>query len=227
MARVVKEADERRGELLEVAMRLFVENGFERTSVEQITSAVGVAKGTFYHYFDSKQDLLAQLVCSFADALFAQLETEMSTVGGDAVERLRAFFRNASRFKLEQRDESLTIARSLYGDENVRLRHALMDGWLERTDEMLAGILAQGLAEGLFRIRDARATATIMTSLWFGWADRQAEALLDLEHHPEKAADMASAVGDVETAMERILGMKDGTLRLGLGGYVEALGKEK
>jgi AcrR family transcriptional regulator len=227
MARVVKDADVRRKELLDAALRLFESVGYERTSVEQITAEVGVAKGTFYHYFTSKQDLLTQLVTSWADELFERLEREPTVAEGDAVSRLKAFFQRASEWKLQDRETAIAYGRSLYSDDNLRLRHALWDGWLERTERTLATIVAAGVAEGVFDVADTEATTQVLATLWFGWSDRQSERLLSMMDDPSAAASVAAGLEAVETAMERILGLHEGTLNLGLGTYVERIVEDR
>ena len=51
--RIVKEADERKNEILDAAARLFMEKGFDRTSANDILAAVGISKGTLYYHFKS------------------------------------------------------------------------------------------------------------------------------------------------------------------------------
>ena len=58
-ARVMKEHDERRGEILDAAQLLFNSQGYDSTSVNAIIEHLGISKGTFYHYFSSKEDLIA------------------------------------------------------------------------------------------------------------------------------------------------------------------------
>lgn len=221
MSRVVKDADVRRKELLDTALELFERVGYERASVGEITAMVGVAKGTFYHYFTSKQDLLEQLVTSWADELFAQLEVALRELDGDALRRLRGLFQLSSSFKLERRETAEAFGRSLYSDDNLRLRHALMSGWAARTQEMMAGIIAEGAASGVFDVADPAGTAAAVSSLWFGWSDGQAERMVTLPQHPELLPDLVGQVRAVETAMERILGIEAGTLMLGLDTILE------
>lgn len=58
MARIVKDPEERRMELIEAAERLFTEKGYEETAVSDIVKEIKVGQGTFYHYFRSKEDIL-------------------------------------------------------------------------------------------------------------------------------------------------------------------------
>lgn len=71
--RIVKEADERREEIVNEAVRLFAEKGFRNTSVNDILAAVNIAKGTFYYYFKSKEELLDEAIEMYTRDLTAKL----------------------------------------------------------------------------------------------------------------------------------------------------------
>lgn len=58
---LTKKAEKTRSRLLESARRLISERGFDHVSVEDITKDSGVAKGTFYHYFEYKEEVVAEL----------------------------------------------------------------------------------------------------------------------------------------------------------------------
>ena len=60
--RVVKKPEERRAEMVSAASRLFARQGFVRTSVAEIVTAVDVAKGLFYYYFTTKDDMVKAVV---------------------------------------------------------------------------------------------------------------------------------------------------------------------
>lgn len=63
-----KAADIRRRDLMDAGERTFVRNGFASTTIEDITHEAGVAKGTFYLYFDSKEAILAALRDRFIES---------------------------------------------------------------------------------------------------------------------------------------------------------------
>lgn len=78
MPRTIKNPEVRKKELLETAMNLFAEEGYDNVSVRSIARAAGVAPGLAYHYFDSKQSLFnaaidqyskscAEEICSIFD----------------------------------------------------------------------------------------------------------------------------------------------------------------
>ncbi|CAM5487934.1 TetR/AcrR family transcriptional regulator [Streptomyces fumanus] len=79
-----------KGKLIEHAETVFRRQGFNGASVQDITSAAGVPKGSFYNHFKSKQELAAEIVRRYSDAT----DFTMLTAADDrpAVERLRAHF---------------------------------------------------------------------------------------------------------------------------------------
>ena len=60
--RVVKEAEERRNEILDAADELFGQKGFDGTSTNDILEKVGIARGTLYYHFKSKEDIMDALI---------------------------------------------------------------------------------------------------------------------------------------------------------------------
>jgi AcrR family transcriptional regulator len=63
---------------MNAAERLFLSEGVAATTIEQITSAAAVAKGTFYLYFSSKDDVLAALADRFAQQLLEKINTAVA-----------------------------------------------------------------------------------------------------------------------------------------------------
>jgi AcrR family transcriptional regulator len=215
MARVTKEADVRRDELLDVALGLCMSVGFDSMSVEQITNTAGVAKGTFYHYFASKQDLLVQLVDRFGDELFTYLESEMERVEGDAITRLLALTNLSAEWKVEHLPSAMASVPYLYKEENYTLRHKLFSAWMGRTRPLLLGVVEQGAREGVFAVSDAEMTADIILSLWFDYANRLWEERAMVASDEAGYIDVLTrGVAAMFTAQERILGAPEGSLQV-------------
>ncbi len=62
-----KPTEERRSEIIEAAGKLFLSKGYEATSTLDIMNAVGIAKGTLYYHFKSKEEILDALLCVMTD----------------------------------------------------------------------------------------------------------------------------------------------------------------
>ena len=71
--RVTKEPEIRKQEILDTALKLFGERGYEKTSITDIAKAIGVAQGLCYRYFPSKEALFDSAIEQYADALVRQM----------------------------------------------------------------------------------------------------------------------------------------------------------
>src|SRR5512145_1642046 len=87
-----KEKPGRREELLQAALDLFSENGFEGTSIRDIAKTLGVSVSVVYHYFQNKEGLWSEILEYSIKALPGKLEAALAG-GGHALERFRRLLR--------------------------------------------------------------------------------------------------------------------------------------
>ncbi|MFW6006045.1 MAG: TetR/AcrR family transcriptional regulator [Candidatus Bipolaricaulota bacterium] len=92
--------DTRRDELLEAASDLFLENGYRDTSVNSIVESIGVSKGTFYYYFDSKEDVLDGLVEKISNPIYDKIDEIVGRNSLTAIEKLNKIFAASRQTKL-------------------------------------------------------------------------------------------------------------------------------
>ncbi len=222
MARVVKRPDVRRDELLDIAQRLIADVGYEAMSVEAVTQAAQVAKGTFYHYFSSKEDMLGQLLDRLMDGLFAALEARRAAVDGNAIAKLRAILEASSEYKAMQLPNYLSSA-SLYLPENYALRHRLFERWEQAVRSIIAPVVADGVAEGSFHVGSVEFATDVLISLWFDTSQR----ILD---RAVAESDVAGFVKVLErdtaalwAAQERLLGVPAGSFVVPMPANAETL----
>lgn len=154
MPRIVKAPDIRRAELLDIAETLFQRDGYASTAVEDIVRAAGVAKGTFYHYFRSKEEVLAGL----AARLVATMAERLGEVAHDG--RLEPRVRLQRMFRLAQRTagRNKSLVSELQRPSNREL-HDLSNVEIVRViGPLVAGVVEEGKATGLFDVDDAVST---------------------------------------------------------------------
>jgi AcrR family transcriptional regulator len=213
-ARISKDPEERREEILAAAYRLFQTQGYEKTSVQAITDEVGVAKGLFYHYFDSKVDLLNQLAVWQAGLYMDALPTVAEMEGG-VVQKLRDFVGRTVQWKFEDlRAVTIAYLDVLYRDENAALRHALMSEFSDRLVPFFAEIIAEGNREGVCDAPDTTVMAEQVVALSTGQGDRWARLLRAAIADPTEVEPLLQRLRGYETAVERVLGMRPDTLCL-------------
>ncbi|HEY5540308.1 MAG TPA: TetR/AcrR family transcriptional regulator [Coriobacteriia bacterium] len=147
----------RRAELASAAARVFTERGVANTAVSDIVKAAGVAQGTFYLYFDSKDDVVLAVVEQMGGEMLAAIENAVSASGTTAVAKLLGL-----RDVLVSFDEDPTavaLADFIHRPENRALHDRLAEHLTPGLIPLVESIVAQGLAEGVFDVADTRAAA--------------------------------------------------------------------
>jgi TetR/AcrR family transcriptional regulator, cholesterol catabolism regulator len=86
----------RRDEIIRVAMQLLEQRDYDRIQIREVAEAAGVALGTLYRYFPSKEQLYAHVLVSWSESFDTRVRAEASRTATDA-DRLRAVLRRAVR----------------------------------------------------------------------------------------------------------------------------------
>ncbi len=135
------------------AVRIFKEKGYHATSVQDIADAVGLQKGSLYHYISSKDELLYRIFERSTGALTEQLKQILSS-SDNPTDKLRAAIRAhiiALCTHLDTYTVYLAERRALTGRVQNRVRQEA-----ERHASLLEQIIAQGIAQGEFRTVDTK-----------------------------------------------------------------------
>ncbi|HEX5335271.1 MAG TPA: TetR/AcrR family transcriptional regulator [Propionicimonas sp.] len=213
--RVTKAPEVRREELLDLALEFCRTHGYDAMSVEQLTQAAGVAKGTFYHYFSSKADLQTQLVQRFGASLFDHLTTAASQAEGTAAARLRVIMDAAAAYKSRNADASQ--AAFLYREENYALRHRVLGEWREQARLVLLPVITDGVADGSMHVASAEGATDIVLLLWLDAADHLWNRAVQAPDSDAFAQVMVDGSRSIFQAQERILGLPEGTFAIPIG----------
>lgn len=212
MARIVKKPDERRRELIACAQKLFYAKGYERTSVNDIVSAIGVAKGTFYHYFNSKCAILEALVDELATQKRTLFQAIVDDESLDAIQKWMRVVEVVAGWKSERKVELIALFRAMYMDENMLLLYKLKRQSLLLAVPELTKIIAQGVAEGVFETPYVEEAAEIFYTILKAFSDTLADIFLHPENYDDPADLVWRKISAEQVAIERILGAAPGSL---------------
>jgi AcrR family transcriptional regulator len=219
--RVVKAPAVRREELIDCAQRLFLAQGYEKTTINEVIAATGLSKGAFYHHFRSKEDLLEAITERIARESLAFVTGVHADKSLDALKRLNAMLSLGRDWKLEHIGELRAMFTTLLRPENAMLYHRIVEAAFEVMAPALATVIAQGAAEGLFDVGDPRIAAD--TLLWLGNGRRPVvmEGLTLAETDMEAGVSLIlNRIRAEQAIIERILGLEPGSVD-GLGGEAD------
>ncbi|WP_282006696.1 TetR/AcrR family transcriptional regulator [Propioniciclava sinopodophylli] len=212
--RVSKRPDVRRDEMMDAALRLCMDVGYERLSIDQVTQAVGVAKGTFYYHFPSRTALLLALVDRWVDELFEGLEAQAPHLEGTGAERFRQLMQLSAQWKLARVDSALASIPLLYKPENLELRHRLFDSWTARMRHLFLPLVEMGHDDGSLAVDDPGATVDVVLAMMVDGSARLTDRAFAADTEDEYLQILTTGLPALNTATERVLGAAPDTFAI-------------
>ena len=140
----MKKGEQRKLELLKIAYDLFLSEGYENTSVDTIIEKAGIAKGTYYYYFESKEAMLEEVCMMMIDG---EKEKAMQIVDAD-IPVPQKIVGIISSFSPER--EEATITDTLNKPENILMHDKVNKKIVEVVTPILTNVAEQGVKDGIF-----------------------------------------------------------------------------
>jgi len=187
----------RDSEVIDAAIGIMAAKGYSAMSVQEVADAVGVLKGSLYHYFSSKEDLLFRVIEeSYAQA--AAKAEEVAGLGLEPLEELCEYLRREAVWYLQHQDRAniyFTEGRHLKGE-----RLEQMKKWGREYEKRMRGMIARAQEAGSIKSKTdprilSRYIEGSLNSLrtWTGQAfqgcsaDDLADKFIDLTRHAVQA----------------------------------------
>src|SRR5205823_8382690 len=156
---------------VEAAQRLMTSKGYEAMSIQDVLDEVQASRGAFYHYFDSKQELLEAVIDRMVDAGLAEVEPTVADPKLAATAKLQQVFSRIGRWKTASKPLVLAVLEVWLSDHNAIVREKLRRTMTGRMAGTLTPIIQQGIDEGVFAANSASDTARVLVMLLLGFQD--------------------------------------------------------
>ena len=187
----------RRNDLIDAATRAFARKTVANTTVGDIVKEAGVAQGTFYLYFASKEDVMDAVAELITERMVAGIEKQVASIDGGAAAKFLAL-RDAVLLAAEGDSGTREIAETYHRPENRAIHDRMAKRMMTRMAPLVEGIVREGVAEGIFISENPRAAAWIILG-----------GLHAVEAAFPNRGDVAKAMADTTAFMLRGLGASD------------------
>ena len=148
--RIVKEADERKNEILDTVASLFAEKGYNETSISDIIDKVKIARGTVYYHFKSKEDILDALIKRISSRFMNAAKKIAEDKSIPVFERLlNTMMTLVTGSNIENRQNEYLL-KHIHKPQNALMHQKIHDLMLKSMPPILTGIIEDGIREGLF-----------------------------------------------------------------------------
>ena len=143
--RVVKEANVRRSEILDVAERLFGTKGFDGTSTTDILNEIGIARGTLYYHFKSKEDILDALIERMTGSLVAKASEIVRDKDMPVLQRLTLMMLALN----VNNDLGHEIMEQVHKPQNALMHQKMQSRLLAAVNPLVSSLIEEGMREGI------------------------------------------------------------------------------
>jgi AcrR family transcriptional regulator len=216
LARQVKpdEYAAKRREILDAALELMHDKGYDRMTIEDVLAKTHMSKGALYHYFRSKRALLEGAVEMMGDSATRALQAVVAETKHGAIDKLHAYFESSKNWKADNIATMATTARLWRDENNALFRQKLTQESMRATTPLLEAIIRQGCDEGVFDTDHPHEVAMIISGMDLQLADAYIDAVrADGSVWPDSSGPHLQALLAAHCqALERILGAPAGSL---------------
>lgn len=140
--RVVKEAEDRKNEILDVAERMFGTKGFDGTSTSDILNESGIARGTLYYHFKSKEEILDAVINRMMSRLIEKAEVIAVQKNISVLERLTMMMLSLNVSDGNFRQELL---KQIYKPQNALMHQKMEKSLLSGINPIITDLIREGM----------------------------------------------------------------------------------
>lgn len=157
--------DDRKQEFLATALELFNEKGYEKTTIQDIIDRMGVSKGAFYHYFESKEDIIEKIAKEYAAKGISIIKNIAERQDLTAIEKLNQVIESVNTYKGSRETQRQKIKGIFKNEANIKLERKIVNSIRQESTKLAQQIIEEGIADGSFSTSDSKELAefTLMT----------------------------------------------------------------
>ena len=140
----MKKGEKRKKELLKIAYDMFLTQGYENTRVDEIIERAQIAKGTYYYHFQSKEQMLEEVIDMMIDS---ETKTAEQIIAMDipVPQKIVMMITSMKPTEAEQ-----PIKNALFQPENVLMHHKVRKKLISVITPLLSEVIKEGVNEGIF-----------------------------------------------------------------------------
>src|SRR5699024_235198 len=160
--RISKDPDERRSEIIDAAEMLFTTKGYASTTINDILKEVGIAKGTFYYYFQSKEEVMDAVVMRFIEMGVKAARNIACDPNMKAPEKLFQIIMAQRPDPQSDGNKKEEMIDELHEIDNAEMHQKSLVETILKLTPVLTKVIEQGIEEGSFQTHYPRETVEFL-----------------------------------------------------------------
>jgi len=201
--------------LEDIALKLFVQDGYEKTSINNIVKKAQVSKGAFYHYFESKEEILNSVLDHYGESIRKIIVEIAQNKDSTGLEKFNLAFLKIQEYKSENIDRLFKLGQMMENEQDNKFITKFIEKLLEYINKPFAEIIKQGIKEGDF---ETDYPEEVMGSIMY-LGIYMMESTKGFLFNPKKALlnikTLMRKYNFIMDAITRILGAEKGAVKIG------------
>jgi len=186
----------RKNEIIKAARHLFQTKDYDTTTMQNIMAYLDIAKGTIYHYFKSKEELLEAVIEDIAEENLVQMEGLFRELKGNALKKFETLLQKGNL-------SSEKLLEELHKPSNAAMHLRILMTVLRKQVPLYAALINQGCEEGLFKTEHPlECIEMILFSVQF---------LTDMGIHPWTSEELSRRIHAFPNLIESLLKARPGS----------------
>jgi AcrR family transcriptional regulator len=202
MARIAKDPEIRKNELLDAAEELFRQKGYDAVSVSEIVRKVSVSQGTFYYHFKSKEDMVEVLADRFIHTFMVIVDDIIEDPSIDPLKKIEEILKRIIKYNVEKG----YLVELVHREKNAILHQKLTIKSFLIFAPKVQELLDIGVDSGFFTILYTRETAEMLVLM--------VAYLQELDVFITDKSMFGVKMKAIANMMERMLGIKQGSINI-------------
>ena len=206
---------------MQVALELFFQKGYEHTTIMDIINEMGVSKGAFYHYFDSKEDVIVAIAQEFTEKAVRMIKSIFDQPGIDAVEKMNQAFEAINEYKIYEGEWRTKLRAAIENEDNLKLQYKIYHFTKNEVIDLYTELIESGVKEGVFGdpVNSCNMAEFFVDTIFslntaFHGLEKKSLQIENLEEYGQFRQKVEETIRFYEIILERIFKLQKGSFNL-------------
>lgn len=210
----MKKGDLRRGQILDMAEKLFFEQGYDRTSIQDILDALKLSKGGFYHYFDAKETVLREICERRWVGRYEQIRMELMSARMSPMDKLNRLLSQTSLFEAEDERFAALLLKLCYRDRDASIRDYRRRVLIDALTPQVGEAILEGVESGALHSRYPMGIGRVLLLLACDVNDEVCDILSEDIENPDRMIKVIELLNTYRESVEQLCGAPYGSIQL-------------
>ena len=208
------EIKDRKKQLLKIASKLFLENGFEKTSIQEIIDHANIARGTFYHHFKSKDSILKELISRFINDMLLEIGKSEHEESKMLNHRLNNLFKSINNYELNQSNTLHLLLKTMYSDSNLKLRKYFTQMLINKFSPIIDSMISDSIKENEIKSDILNNIGKLIIQIKILCNESLCSLFFNDDSYEDLHKKIKESIRQYEYAIEKILNLKSNSIVL-------------